>query len=234
MNVQRQSLRGRCGMTLIEFLLVFVLIGLLALLLFPVTTRPRRPKILIAEVNMHSLAAAINQYEAVYNRWPIADPDTNDDITFGISAADIHGFQRIEGTRLVTNNSELIIALMDLERGMNTDHKMNPQRIVFLNSKVANDMKSGGVSSVDFPFRDPWGNPYIISLDANKDGRVRDVCYASPEMSANGKSGLLSNSNGICELRGGVMIWSRGPDGKVSVSAPVGVGVNKDNVTSWQ
>ena len=45
---------------------------------------------------------------------------------------------------------------------------------------------------------------------------------------------LLTNRNGRYEYRGKVMVWSRGPDGKVSSSQPANSGANKDNVVSWQ
>ena len=76
--------------------------------------------------------------------------------------------------------------------------------------------------------------PIMAALDANHDGRVRDACYASPKISAKGISGLSTNASGLYELKGSVMIWSRGPDGKFDVGKPANTGVNQDNVTSWQ
>ena len=51
----------------------------------------------------------------------------------------------------------------------------NPQRISFLNAKLTGDVTSPGVGT-DYVYRDPWGNPYIITLDANYDAaRAQDV-----------------------------------------------------------
>jgi hypothetical protein len=127
-----------------------------------------------------------------------------------------------------------MIVLMDVDQGINAGHKMNPQQIPFFNPDWVNNTDSHRVSMMDFQFRDPWGNPYVISLDASRDYYVRDACYASPRMSANGITGLLTNANGLYELKGSVMIWSRGPDGKFDVGTPGNAGVNKDNVISWR
>jgi hypothetical protein len=131
-----------------------------------------------------------------------------------------------------------MIILLDVDREVNAGHKLNPQKTVFIDPKRVNDAKSSGVSTVDYQYRDPWGNPYIISLDANGDNRVRDVCYASPTVSENGRIDLVK-TNGFFELNGGVMnggvmIWSHGPDGKTSADDKANAGVNKDNVLSWQ
>jgi hypothetical protein len=32
----------------------------------------------------------------------------------------------------------------------------------------------------DLVYRDPWGNPYIITLDLNYDEKARDACYCHP------------------------------------------------------
>lgn len=235
MNVREHGKLGRFGMTLIEILVVVVLVLILASVLFSATS-PRHitTKVSVARLDMMNLASAISQYEYTYSYLPVTESDTNSDVTLGIDSADIQGFQRIDGTRLVATNSDLIFILLDIDRGINAGHKLNPQKHGFFDPKMVDDMNSPGVSTVDFQFRDLWGNPYVVSLDANRDGYVRDACYANPKVSAKGMPGLLTNGIGIYELKGNVMIWSRGPDGKVSTATPANAGVNKNNVISWQ
>ena len=64
-----------------------------------------------------------------------------------------------------------------------------------LNANTVSDTFSPGVGS-DGVYRDPWGNPYIITLDLNFDEKARDAFYRAvsvsqdPASSANPKSGL--------------------------------------------
>jgi hypothetical protein len=192
----------------------------------------------MAEMDMKNLEAAISSYKTAYDHLPIADSDTNGDVSFGISSADIRGFQKLNGTRLIASNSDLMIVLLDIDRGVNAGHKLNPQKTVFIEPKRVNDTKSPGVSTVDDQLRDPWSNPYIITLDSNHDNECRDAVYASAAVSQQSGSvgyyGLSSTNGTSFELNGNVMIWSRGPDGKASADAKANAGVNKDNVLSWQ
>jgi hypothetical protein len=91
----------------------------------------------------------------------------------------------------------------------------------------------------DLVYRDPWGNPYIISLDMNYDEKCRDALYqkssVSQEAGASGFTGLF-NSTGVSdqfEYRGHVMIWSLGSDRKAN-AGPANAGFNKDNILSWK
>ena len=223
-------------MTWIEgFLVTFVIVVLIGMIL-PVLSNPRHghpPKIMLARVEMSDLATAVEAYEADYNRLPLADYATNEDITCGISSAEIQGFKKIDGTKLVATNSDLLVILMDFVSGVNAGHKFNPKQVKYLNAKLSGDTNSSGVG-VDYQYRDPWGNQYVISLDANRDGYVRDGFYACPDLFASHTPTPLINTNGIYAYHGRVMIWSRGPDGKTSMNVPANAGVNKDNVLSWE
>ena len=69
----------------------------------------------------------------------------------------------------------------------------------------------------DYVYRDPWGNPYVITLDLNHDRVCRDAYYGN--------------------IQGQMAIWSTGPDGHVEPtfdSANPSKGYNKDNIKSWE
>jgi hypothetical protein len=92
-------------------------------------------------------------------------------------------------------------------------------------------------------YLDPWGNPYIVTLDMNGDDRCRDGFYSQDRVSAdptgNGRKGFngLAKSSGLAnsfEYRGSVMVWSLGPDGLVDPGSPANKGANKDNILSWK
>ena len=77
-------------------------------------------------------------------------------------------------------NSEIISILRDDNYYPEMDssghsHIYNPQQTKFFNpSKVASDTNSPGISQVDDVFRDPWGNPYIVTLDMSGLGKCYD------------------------------------------------------------
>ena len=106
---------------------------------------------------------------------------------------------------------------------------------------MASTPTTGGIDQ-DGTFRDPWGSPYIISLDLNYDNKCRDGFYSLPAVS--GKAGSLAGHNGLYpvnnnvanpyELSGSMMIWSVGPDLRANSNEPAIVGFNKDNILSWE
>lgn len=218
----------------LELLVVVFVIFILVAMLMPLTPHQGRPaKIMQARTEMAGLVNAIEGYEHQYGHLPLADVATNGDLTFGLKPAEIQAFNPLPGTKLIASNSDIITVLMDFDLGANTGHKLNPQRIKFLAPKMVEGTNSPGVSCIDYKYRDPWGHPYIISLDANQDGFVRDAFYAQAALYTKGQAEPLTNRSGFYEFNGKVMVWSRGRNGKASLSQPATGGVNQDNLTSW-
>jgi len=220
-------------MTLLEVLVVAFVIAILVAMLMPVNSPNGHPKFMQARVEIAGLEAGIEAYEQTYGHLPLTDVMTNGDLTIGLKPAEVQAFNFLPGTKLIATNSDLIVVLMDFDRAVNAGHKLNPRQIKFLNAKMVEGTNSPGVSCVDYQYRDPWGHPYIISLDANQDGFVRDAFYAQAALYTKGQSAPLTNRNGLYELSSKGMVWSRGRDGKASLTQPATGGVNQDNVTSW-
>jgi prepilin-type N-terminal cleavage/methylation domain-containing protein len=151
------------------------------------------------------------------------------------------------------NNSEVIAILKDdtnspdLSQPVNAAHAKNPQQTKFLEGHSAPDTKSPGIGPDDV-YRDPWGDPYIITLDLNTDNRCRDAFYRNarvaqlPPPPPAGPVGLVGLNN-ITTPGGGsddfevpvtVMVWSFGRDGQASTKTNALADVNKDNILSWQ
>src|SRR5271165_6614609 len=105
-------------------------------------------------------------------------------------------------------------------------HVKNPQRTRYLPATQVSATNLPGVGP-DGIYRDPWGNPYVITVDLNYDGKARDAFYrykavsADPASSGSPPSGL----NGLIptvisgtpwyECNSPVMVWSAGPDGMI-------------------
>ena len=170
------------------------------------------------------------------------------------------GFSRPGGYQTIlapgnyqTNNAEVMAALLDVEYWpaapalptINKDHVKNPQKTHYLTATMAGDFKSPGIGQ-DGIYRDPWGNPYIITVDLNYDEKARDAFYRSPAVSQDlkdsntpkrGLNGLIPKVVGgstFYEANGPVMVWSAGPDKLIDPAAASTAGVNKDNVLSWK
>src|SRR5262249_12475727 len=118
------------------------------------------------------------------------------------------------------NNSEVISILMDLDKfpngtdTINTNHAKNPQKTAFLTAKMATDTTRPGVVGSDYVYRDPWGNPYIISMDMDGDNKTKDAFYCRTAVSTVGVNGLV-NPTGAADsyiANATVMVWSMGPD----------------------
>jgi prepilin-type N-terminal cleavage/methylation domain-containing protein len=146
------------------------------------------------------------------------------------------------------NNSEVMAILLDKETftngppTVNYGHVKNPRKEQFLTATLVSDPKLPGIGP-DLVYRDPWGNPYIITLDLNYDDKTRDSYYrqsaVSKKSSAVGYDGLVnsvdpSGIKNFFECNSPIMVWSAGPDQMVEPGTAANLGANKDNVLSWK
>jgi prepilin-type N-terminal cleavage/methylation domain-containing protein len=143
------------------------------------------------------------------------------------------------------SNAEVMAALLNRERfangelTFNAESAMNPRKQPYLEVTEVDDSRRGGLGPEGI-YRDPWGRPYIVTIDLNYDGRTRDAFYrlASVSWSGSGDKGM----NGLVRVPGTtddfeasrkVMVWSFGPDGKANPQQRADQGDNRDNILSW-
>ncbi|HTA28984.1 MAG TPA: hypothetical protein VK731_00790 [Candidatus Cybelea sp.] len=238
----------------LEIVIVLIAAALLAALLVPsVFHNTNAYRIAHARNEMINLVAAISQYQTEYGKLPASDNVVGSpDFTFGTFGTSDEALGITNSSGYQANNSEVMSILMDVaafsdgKPTVNVRHGLNPQNIVFLNVKMTSNTNSPGLGP-DNVYRDPWGHPYIITIDVNGDKKCRDAFYRLASVSENAsvlgsKSYLLrapppydsDEARDSFEVPNvTVTIWSFGPDGKADKMQKANEGVNKDNITSW-
>jgi prepilin-type N-terminal cleavage/methylation domain-containing protein len=253
MNVIKQAVNRRTyqgGMSLIEILVVIAIIGILAGMLFPaLQAAQKKAKIAQARKEMSDIKLAIENFKSQYSIWPLngaargaGAPDFTFG-TYGFSGFAVNESALNPGLGYQTNNAAVMyILLAEANLEHNPNHANNPQKKVFLTAKIQSVNDVPGVGA-NFVYLDPWRNPYVITIDANYDETTQDAFYCRNSITqplsggANGLNNLVSKSGLATNdfvFRGGVMVWSMGPDGKADFNLKADDGVNKDNIIGWQ
>ena len=175
-----RSRRNRAGFTLIELLVVIAIIAILAAMLLPVLVGVKNRALkLKAQTEARDIANAIQHYDSIYGKFPTSQSPGSGDFTYGGSVLATAGFSGAD----ITSSAEVVAILMDMTNSVaNANHIRNPQLHIFLNARLTGDTSSSGVGT-DLVYRDPWGNPYIITMDLNYNEMCVDAIYGKNAVS---------------------------------------------------
>ena len=255
--------------TLVELLIVIAIIAILAAMLLPVINiAEQHAKKTQAKLECSNIANAIQEYESDYSRMPVSTAVQQSgftNFTYGNTFNTPTGLKQI-GSFLngqIYTNSDVMAILLDYTNYLNgysangptanINHQKNPKGTQYLSNTHPSgyDWTQPGLSQPgignDLTYRDPWGNPFVITMDLNEDNNAEDAFYGqTPVSSANATAGgpglvglnwHVNNSttgDAAYAFHGNVMVWSAGSDGKVDPASSAIQGANKDNVLSWQ
>lgn len=181
---------SRAGFTLIELLVVIGIIGILAGLLIPaLNVAFRKAETNQARQLMKDIQGAFTEYYKEYDRFSVY---SKDDWSSSTAQA---------------GNGTVIKPLLnvDTDAGTGKNQGVNYKGMVFLEL----DSRTREAFDKDGVLNDPWGTPYEIGLDANRDDKVQQGTMAH---------------NQTKDLKFKVVVQSAGPDKEWET---------KDDIKTW-
>ncbi len=230
---------SRAAFTLIELLIVIAIIAVLAALLFSVAggIQNKAGKV-VAVSDMRSIKVAMTAYYNDYQKYPLNDVQINA-VKYSLGDT-VYGDP---GTNPLYSSADLFDILRAVpDSRYNQSNELNPNQTVYWAGGYAKNAAKprSGITTQDVTLTngnkipqgslvDPWGNCYVVFIDADKDGDMSKIigAYYSAE--------TITYAPGAPPF--GIAICSLGPDGvfgsKVNGQSN-GKLTGSDDITTWQ
>ena len=210
------STESRAGFTLTELLVVLGIVSVLVALLMPVITKVQNTGRKVQAVNeMRNMKVSIISYYQDYQKYPLNDTQAS------AATPDNGGYDTVYGDiGGLYSSADLFNILRAIDDPhFNQDNKLNPNKVVYWtgplvknpvaprNGITTQDVKDGQNTIPAGSLVDPWGNSYVIWIDANKDG---DLSTAFGWFYKDIQSGSIRPGTAPA----GMAFCSLGPDGE--------------------
>jgi len=160
-GTKAKTFRRNRAFTLVELLVVIGIIAILAGLSIPVGNQVLvKARILKARAQMNAIEAAVRNYNQEYSRWPI-EPGQQGGPDLFFEVSDVGGAAGFMSALLGDNPASGV---------------PNPRLTGFIEPDYSPGGRGGidPTDTIDLQWNDPWGNPYIVVVDANYDKRLAD------------------------------------------------------------
>ena len=176
--------------------------GIVLVLLLGMLIPSNGPRTVAFNIAAHNdemqIVAAIKAYHTEYGRYPV-NPGAS-------------------GVAVFSKDNNLLFDVLRNRTGMLDGNALNPRNVVILEVPAVRDEKNpmGGLQKSTGVWYDPWGSPYHIAINLDKDAAF------------DGKTSIPNFYSDVGRLGSDIIAWSYGPNGKLGGGPALKLGFSNE------